>query len=198
MEALWAALAAGDITAARAIATAPGEQGDLALLEAFLSAPPAGYESAARGAAGSVAFAGRLEHDEVAQVLPAAEAMVVPSTFPEAFGMVAAEAAATGALPVSANHSGLREVSGELAARLDPPAAELVGFDLSERAVEAIADRLRRWLELPAAERERARQTLTATARELWSWEGVAKSVISASAGELEALALVPPVSSDE
>ena len=59
-------------------------------------------------------WVGRLEHDELADLLPAAEAMVVPSTFPEAFGMVAAEAAACGALPVVARHSGLAEVAETL------------------------------------------------------------------------------------
>ena len=39
----------------------------------------------------------------------------MPSTFPEAFGMVAVEAAACGALPVSAGHSGMLEVSRQLA-----------------------------------------------------------------------------------
>ena len=62
-----------------------------------------------------VVFTGRLEHEELAELLPACEALVVPSTFPEAFGMVAAEAAACGALPVSAAHSGLAEVSEALA-----------------------------------------------------------------------------------
>ena len=38
--------------------------------------------------------AGRLEHDEVGEVVPACDALVFPSTFPEAFGMVAAEPAA--------------------------------------------------------------------------------------------------------
>ena len=42
--------------------------------------------------------------------------MAVTSTFPEAFGMVAAEAAACGALPVVADHSGLGEVARTLAA----------------------------------------------------------------------------------
>ena len=64
-------------------------------------------------AAGSISFAGRLEHDEVAGVLPASDAMVVPSTFPEAFGMVAAEGAACGVLPVCAEHSGLAEVTND-------------------------------------------------------------------------------------
>ena len=43
---------------------------------------------------------------------------MAPSTFPEAFGMVAAEGAATGALPVVARHSGLAEVSSALAERV--------------------------------------------------------------------------------
>ena len=47
-----------------------------------------------------VVLTGRLEHEELAPLLAACEAQVVPSTFPEAFGMVAAEAAACGALPV--------------------------------------------------------------------------------------------------
>ncbi len=62
-------------------------------------------------------FTGRLDHEELAELLPACEALVVPSTFPEAFGMVAAEGAACGALPVSAAHSGLAEVSE----RIGPP-----------------------------------------------------------------------------
>ena len=75
-----------------------------------------GYREAAREAGGSVAFAGRLEHDEVGRLIPATDALVFPSTFPEAFGMVAAEAAAAGVLPVSAAHSGAAEVSRALAA----------------------------------------------------------------------------------
>src|SRR3954463_4187334 len=56
-----------------------------------------------------VAFAGRLEHAELAELLPAAEAMAVTSTFPEAFGMVAAEGAAAGVLPIVAAPSRLAQ-----------------------------------------------------------------------------------------
>src|SRR5207302_8270729 len=73
------------------------------------------YLWAARALRERIVLTGRLEHDELAELLPACEALVVPSTFPEAFGMVAAEAAACGALPISAGHSGLAEVSGPLA-----------------------------------------------------------------------------------
>ena len=56
------------------------------------------YISAAAAMRERVVFTGRLEHDEVADVSRHAEAMVVQGTFPESFGMVAAEAAACGAL----------------------------------------------------------------------------------------------------
>ena len=49
---------------------------------------------------------------------PRRDALVMPSTFPEAFGMVAAEAAAAGALPVCAGHSG--HARGRARARRGP------------------------------------------------------------------------------
>jgi glycosyltransferase involved in cell wall biosynthesis len=128
---------------------------------------------------------GRLEHDEVAKLLPGAEALVMPSTFPEAFGMVAVEAAACGALPVSAGHSGMLEVSRQLAADLPAAVADLTSFAVEPGAVEAIADRLNGWLALPETSREEARRALVSTVGRLWSWEGVARGVLAASAGAL-------------
>jgi glycosyltransferase involved in cell wall biosynthesis len=162
------------------------------MLSAFLSDPPAGYEDAAAEAAGSVAFAGRLEHDEVAALVPATDALVFPSTFPESFGMVAAEAAAAGVLPVSAAHSGAAEVSRALAAAVGAEVGELVSFPLDEGAVRGIAERINAWLSLDEATRERARRALADTAAARWSWEGVASGVLAASAGRLDELAPVP------
>lgn len=160
----------------------------LPILAAFLADPPAGYVDAARSMAESVDFIGRLEHDEVAGLLPQAEALVMPSTFPEAFGMVAAEAAACGALPVSAAHSGMLEVSRQLSAALPAAVGELTSFPVDARAVEAIAARLEAWLSLGEAERTGAREALVETARRLWSWEGVARGVLAASRGDLDRL----------
>src|SRR5438067_1548471 len=56
-------------------------------------------------------FTGPLEHRHLAHLLPLVDAVVVPSIFPEAFGMVAAEAAAAGTPPLVARHSGLAEVA---------------------------------------------------------------------------------------
>jgi glycosyltransferase involved in cell wall biosynthesis len=190
---LLAALERGDLEDAREVARLGralegGEEKPLRILSAFLASPAGGYAEAARAAAGSVELIGRLEHDEVAALLPGAEALVMPSTFPEAFGMVTVEAAACGALPVSAAHSGMLEVSRQLAADLPAEVAELTSFGVEPGAVEAIASRLDRWLGLPEADRDAARQTLVETVRRLWSWEGVARGVLAASAGELDAI----------
>ncbi len=58
-----------------------------------------------------VLFTGPLEHRHLVHLLALADVAVVPSIFPEAFGMVAAEAAAAGCPPIVANHSGLAEVA---------------------------------------------------------------------------------------
>ena len=47
-------------------------------------------------------FTGPMEHRHLAHLLPLADVTVVPSIFPEAFGMVAAEAAAAGSPPLVA------------------------------------------------------------------------------------------------
>ena len=78
----------------------------------------------------------------------------MPSTFPEAFGMVAVEAAACGALPVSAGPLGDARGLRQLAAALPPEVGRLTSFPVETGAVEAIAERLDRWLALPE---ERAR-----------------------------------------
>ena len=88
----------------------------------------------ARAAAGSVELVGRLEHNQVAELFPRAEVSVMPSTFPEAFGMVAAEAAACGVLPVSAAHSGLAEVSEALARSVPEEVARLLSFPVDDGA----------------------------------------------------------------
>jgi len=135
-----------------------------------------------------VVFTGRLEHDEVADVLPACEAMVVPSTFPESFGMVAAEAAACGALPVSAAHSGLAEASRVLAAELPVPVGDLVSFPLHGPVIQSIASRLITWLLMPEEIRDTARASLVKTVAAHYSWESVARTVIAAAQGDLDAL----------
>ena len=188
LEALAGQLAAGDLAAVRA---ARGEQGqELPYLHAFLDglSDEAAYVEAARGLADRVVFAGRLDHAELVDLLPAAEAMAVTSTFPEAFGMVAAEAAACGALPVVARHSGLGEVARTLAAAVPEEARGWLTFDLGAGAVPELADALSGWLAAPEDLRARTREAIVEATRERYSWDGVARTVIAAAQGDLDDL----------
>jgi glycosyltransferase involved in cell wall biosynthesis len=204
LERLRGALIAEDIAGAREIAIAgraleqqdePGRRGEarplrhlLAFLDGLHGEAAERYLLAARTLGERVLFTGRLEHEELAELLPACSALVVPSTFPEAFGMVAAEAAACGALPVSAAHSGLAEVSRELARAVPARAAASLSFSVDDEAVPALASRVVEWLALDPETRAQARVGLVATVRERWSWERVAAGVIAAARGELEDL----------
>ena len=200
-ERIVGALAASDLAslrelAARGRAEEGGPQAPLRFATEFLDwlGDEAGvdgrdrYLSSAAAMSDRVVFTGRLEHNEVAEVLPACEAMVVPSTFPESFGMVAAEAAACGALPISAAHSGLAEVSRVLAAALPVPVGDLVSFPLEGPVVQSIASRLITWLLMPEELRTNARASLVETVAAHWSWESVARTVIAAAQGDLDAL----------
>lgn len=191
-----AALAEGDLRSVRELAQAGGRaEGNpakpLRFLNAFLdrleSAAERGrYFEAATAMPEAVTFTGRLEHDELASVLPLCEAIVVPSTFPEAFGMVAAEAAACGVLPICAAHSGLAEVSGRLAEAVPRPVARLLSFELDELAVESIADSVVRWLRTAKDVRAQARARLVDAAAGHYSWEQTALRVLAATQGRLE------------
>jgi glycosyltransferase involved in cell wall biosynthesis len=196
-ERIVAALSEGDLGAIREIAARGrelegGPAGELRFLAAFLDGLQGerrdAYAVAAREAAPRVHFTGRLEHHDLPDLLPACLAQVVPSTFPEAFGMVAAEAAACGVLPLSAVHSGLAEVSAVLAPSLDPSLRRLLGFAVGDGAVQEIAQKLVDWLTLDPPPRAEAGEALAATAERLFGWEHVAEGVIAAARGRLDEL----------
>jgi len=199
LERLLAALQAGELEQARAVALAGRslEATDseplplrhlLAFLDSLEGEERERYLAAARRLGERVMLTGRLEHDELADLLPACEALVVPSTFPEAFGMVAAEAAACGVLPVSAAHSGLAEVTDALARAVPAQAAGWLSFPVDDGAVRALAERLVSWLEADPQLRSHTRAGLVATVGERWSWDTVARGVLAAAAGELDGL----------
>jgi glycosyltransferase involved in cell wall biosynthesis len=110
--------------------------------------------------------------------------MVVPSTFPEAFGMVAAEGAASGVLPVCADHSGLAEVTAVLSEEV-PAVSDLISFMPGPEAVAELGSKVNRWLRLPEADRVDIGQNIAESADRNWSWTGVAKDVISASQSQI-------------
>jgi glycosyltransferase involved in cell wall biosynthesis len=194
LDRLIRALSSGDLDDAREVAALGrelegGPRSELTYLAGFLDGLQGEardrYVRAAAGAFDRVHFTGRLEHDDLPDLLPACLAQVVPSTFPEAFGMVAVEAAACGALPLSASHSGLAEVSRQLQQAVDEDVRPLLSFERAPGAVEEIAAKLSAWLALAPEERERARKGLSEEARRRFGWEGVARGVIAAAEGRL-------------
>lgn len=160
-----------------------GPAGELRYLRAFLESVDESWLRAAPAAAARIHFTGRLEHDDLPLLLPACEAQVMPSTFPESFGMVAAEAAACGALPLSAGHSGMAEVTATLRPALPERLRPLMSFDVGPGAVTEIGSKLVEWLQLDPEERESARDALAAEAARRYSWESVAEGVIAAASG---------------
>ncbi len=124
-------------------------------------------------APGRTVFTGAMDHEHLHLLVPLADAVVVPSVLPEAFGMVAAEAAACGVVPIVAGHSGLAEV----AAGLGPSGRT---FDGTAAGLEARLDEL---LSLRPDERSRVGRAARAAVLERWSWEGIAGRLIEASLG---------------
>ncbi len=129
------ALRGADVEALKGIAARGrelegGPPGELRFLREFLDGVDESWLRAAPEAAERIHFTGRLEHDDLPMLLPACEAQVMPSTFPESFGMVAAEAAACGVLPLSANHSGMAEVTATLSPALPEHLRPLMSFDV--------------------------------------------------------------------
>lgn len=188
LEALLTALDTGDVSLVRAIAhhgalldDGPDEAlPQLVSLTSHLDATDgwASYLQAAQGLRERTVFTGLVDHQVLAQLWPLCEVSVVPSVLPEAFGMVSAEAAACGCVPIVAGHSGLATVAAALEQRY-PDAAPSPAFDVhAADAVQRLAARMTELLSLD----ERARAVLTAAARttvvEEWSWESIATRII--------------------
>jgi glycosyltransferase involved in cell wall biosynthesis len=122
-------------------------------------------------------FTGPLEHRHLAQLLPLADAVVVPSIFTEAFGMVAAEAAAAGTPPVVARHSGLAEIAAGLEAEYAIDLRDLASFRTGD--ADDLRETLRTLLALPAEPRDELRAAARRAATERWSWSGVAERLLA-------------------
>jgi glycosyltransferase involved in cell wall biosynthesis len=121
-------------------------------------------------------FTGPLEHRHLAHLLPLADTTVVPSIFPEAFGMVAAEAAAAGSPPLVARHSGLEEIAEGLEADYPPEYRHLTSFANGD--VADLTAKLAELLALPREERERITAAARRAVEERWSWSSVAQRLL--------------------
>jgi glycosyltransferase involved in cell wall biosynthesis len=133
----------------------------------------------ASGIATRLTFTGRLDHRYAPGAIAGMDVLVVPSVLAEAFGMVAVEGAASGALPLVARHSGLAEIAQMLETAVGRPG--LFSFELGPGSVRRLADGLSRLLLLRDEERSELRAAVRACAESTWSWERTARSLLEAA-----------------
>jgi len=126
----------------------------------------------------TVIFTGRLDHRYAPGVLAATDVLVVPSVLEEAFGMVAVEGAAAGALPLVARHSGLAEIAATLERAVDRPG--LFSFEPGPGVVRRIAEGMDRLLGQPGDERAALRGAVAGAAAREWTWSRTAERLLAA------------------
>jgi UDP-glucose:(glucosyl)LPS alpha-1,2-glucosyltransferase len=103
--------------------------------------------------AAGVVMVGYRDHPLVLEAMARAAIVVVPSRWPEPFGLTALEALASGSALVSSPRGGLREVSGDAALYIDPDDPRSIAD-----AILGLARDPARRSALGAAGRERSRQ----------------------------------------
>ena len=124
-------------------------------------------------------FTGRLDHRYAPGAFAAMDVCVVPSILDEAFGVVVAEAAAAGALPLVARHSGLAEVASALEDEVDRPG--LFSFEPGPGAVERIANGIDRLLDIPVEGRTELGRRLRDVVRTRWTWDRACEALLEAA-----------------
>jgi glycosyltransferase involved in cell wall biosynthesis len=136
-------------------------------------------EELERAAGKDVLFTGALEHRHLAHLWPLATVSVMPSIFAEAFGMVAAEAAACGCPPLVARQSGMVDVAAGLEAEYPAEHRHLASF--ASRDARDLAEKLAAILALPAREWRDLSDAARRAAVANWSWERIAALLLSAN-----------------
>jgi glycosyltransferase involved in cell wall biosynthesis len=172
-----------DWLAALAIALGRGDREAIAWLREAGGLPvdPATTPGAA-GRVPDLTFTGLLDHRYAPGALAAMDVQVVPSILQEAFGMVAAEGAAAGALPIVARHSGLAEVAAALEEDVGRPG--LFSFEPGDGAVHRLVEGVDRLLSLPAPERDELRRAVSSFVGNHWTWERTAAKLLAAAGVE--------------
>jgi len=163
---------------ALALALRAGDSGSVAWLREAGEMPLDPSEIEGSEAGPPVTFTGRLDHRYAPGAVAAMDVLVVPSVLSKAFGMVAAEGAAAGALPLVAAHTGL----GQTGSALERAAGRPGLFTYrpgpgSARRVGAGIDRL---LSLPPEERVELGREVRRFVVDEWSWRRTAERLLEA------------------
>ena len=169
LQGLVVAIDDGDARAERWLADSCGMQ-----LEFDVLPPPTGRLR------DRITFTGRFDHRYAPLALAGLDVQVVPSTVPEAFGMVAAEGASAGTFPLVARHSGLAEVAAALETAIGRPG--LLGFEPGPAATGRLLIAIERILAIPQEERRELSATLSGFVAREWTWDRTAERLLEVAA----------------
>jgi glycosyltransferase involved in cell wall biosynthesis len=132
-----------------------------------------------------VFFTGRLDHEEVVQLLPFMDLIVTPSVMPEAFGMVAIEGMACGVLSAVTDFSGLADVVAAAAGYLDESTMQLIRISPDD-CVEDLRKKLPALVEKAHHMTSEDRQKLRRIVVDQFSWGKIAERFLEyVSSGDL-------------
>ena len=134
---------------------------------AYLSA------AARAGLSDKFLFTGPLAHEDLAQLLPAADLLISPSIFPEAFGMVAVEALAAGIYPILTDDFGMAEVARLVRAATRDIWPDQPSLTVSDDFVPDLAGAVIETLKQPYIHRSDFKKSLRKLAVDRFSWDRV-------------------------
>ena len=137
----------------------------------------------------NIVFTGIAEHKELVSLLPAMDALIAPSVFPEAFGMVAIEAMACGVYPVLTYKSAFKEISDEVIEAVKDYSFQINKVFLDENASDNVAQNLIEYFnyktQLNNSDFTALQNVLRDVVMKNYSWEGICQKYIKAYDGTL-------------
>ncbi|MFA5867578.1 MAG: glycosyltransferase family 4 protein [Actinomycetota bacterium] len=134
----------------------------------------------AKAAAGNmknrIRFAGHLTHEQLAPLMAGSDISMMPSVFPEAYGLAAVEGLSAGAVPVASYHSGLKAPLDVVDAELkDPVLKSLIpGIPLTRALADCVVHVLDRYPTKDTVFRKK----LHALAEKRFSWAKTSETYI--------------------
>jgi len=124
-----------------------------------------------------ILFTGKLQHEELSNVLPFMDILFMPSLLPEAFGLVAIEAMACGVFPVMSYFSGMKDIVDTASKYLDPNLMNLMKIDMENPLLD-LQKRFPALLDLARKKDASLRNTLRKIVAENFTWNSVANQAV--------------------
>jgi glycosyltransferase involved in cell wall biosynthesis len=123
-----------------------------------------------------IKFVGHLAHEQLAPLLAGADIVLMPSVYPEAYGMAVVEGLSSGAVPIASYHSGLKTPLDILEAKIKDPVIKSIIRGVS--LTRALADSVVHILDRYPTKDTRFRDRLHALAETRFSWARTAEMYI--------------------